>query len=1200
MRLLSLELHGFKSFPDKTVLKFAPGVTIVIGPNGSGKSNISDAVRWVLGEMVNSKSMRGSKSEDVIFGGADTRKPMSYAEVSITFDNREEAGFSRLASDYDEVTVTRRYNRNGTSEYMINRQAVRLKDINTLFMNTGVGKGGYSIVSQGKVAEIISQKSDERRNIFEEAAGISKYRSQKDAAEKDLASTALNCERLADILAERKTTLDRLEKDAERAKKYLDVYERKKEADISLSVYDITVTRDDLADKQAKYDELTRSLNFADNEITDANNESERLDIERTKAKEKASTLTSKIEGMASDRAKSDTRAQVLANDIEHLEDDIKQSSDNIKALSERLVTLIAKADEAHEALNNVIAVYGQASEKTALLEKEMQDIKAQIDAIELEIEEELEKTEALNERLDNLRFAGASLEGSESTSVERREEIKNEIAETEKSTEACKAGMERYKRRLDDYDQRRSVIEAEETARAEQISALKEKQAALNQQIIDFASDLRDIRTRIDNLRRMEELFEGYPHSVSALMGAAKAGKISGIIGPLSHIFSTEKQYSLAIETALGSNIQNIVTENDAAAKEAVRWLKQNNAGRSTFYPLNTMQPSSLTVKLEEIQKRKGFIGVASDLVDYDPKFDAVIKNLLGRTLIFDNLDNANDTSKAFAYKVRIVTLDGQLVNAGGSITGGQAKRESGVLNRTANIDTLNADKIRIEAKKQNADKEYALVSDELAELIEKSTANAEKMQIINSLYQADLKQYTAFETQLQGVNDNIAKLNEQLTDIDNSEIRMREEKERIAAEIEQVKAEIDACEQRKTEKTEKRSSLKNDYDKKSSEYNQSRIDLAGLEKDVEAARRELEIRAGAQSDCEGEIAEENEAIESAKQEITNHKNEIIRLATETGNYDETIQQMNDERSEAEALVRELDAKITALGREVQDKMSARETLSNDHTNLANKLEALQNNLDNMISYLQTEYEITFSEAQAMNYPPVTKENRSEVAHTLQELKYKLRGIGSVDPSTIEEYKSAKVAYEEMNVQFEDLSKSREEFENTIEILEREMRAKFTTVMDDINVAFKRVFRELFGGGNAELVLTDPEDVLHCGIEINVALPGKNITNLSLLSGGEQSFISIALLFAILNVNPTPFCIFDEIEAALDEVNVAVFANYIKKYSDKTQFITITHRRGTMEAADTLYGVTMAEKGISRVLTLNVNEVEEKLGVKL
>jgi chromosome segregation protein len=322
--------------------------------------------------------------------------------------------------------------------------------------------------------------------------------------------------------------------------------------------------------------------------------------------------------------------------------------------------------------------------------------------------------------------------------------------------------------------------------------------------------------------------------------------------------------------------------------------------------------------------------------------------------------------------------------------------------------------------------------------------------------------------------------------------------------------------------------------------------------------------------------------------------------LATETGNYDETIQKMNDDRSESEALVRELDAKITALGREVQEKMSARETLSNDHTNLANKLEALQNNLDNMISYLQTEYEITFSEAQAMNYPPVTKETRSEVAHTLQELKYKLRGIGSVDPSAIEEYKSAKVAYEEMNVQFEDLSKSREEFENTIEILEREMRAKFTTVMDDINVAFKRVFRELFGGGNAELVLTDPEDVLHCGIEINVALPGKNITNLSLLSGGEQSFISIALLFAILNVNPTPFCIFDEIEAALDEVNVAVFANYIKKYSDKTQFITITHRRGTMEAADTLYGVTMAEKGISRVLTLNVNEVEEKLGVKL
>ncbi len=1200
MRLLSLELHGFKSFPDKTVLKFAPGVTIVIGPNGSGKSNISDAVRWVLGEMVNSKSMRGSKSEDVIFGGADTRKPMSYAEVSITFDNREEAGFSRLASDYDEVTVTRRYNRNGTSEYMINRQAVRLKDINTLFMNTGVGKGGYSIVSQGKVAEIISQKSDERRNIFEEAAGISKYRSQKEAAEKDLAATALNCERLADILLERKTTLDKLEKDAERARKYLDVYEKKKEADVSLSVYDITLTREQLTEKQGKFDELTKALTLADNEITDANSESERLDIERNRAKEKASSLTSKIEGMASDRAKSDTRVQVLANDIEHLNADIDTSNENLKALNEELVELKAKADAAHAELNKAIEVYGSASEKVDTLQSELDAIKSDIDDIEIAIEDELAENDRLNDELDALRFSGASLEGSESSNVERRAEIENEIVETEKSTDTCKAGMEQYKRRLDDYDEREKKLRADEEKNTAKINELNASKAALNDKIVEYASDIRDIRTRIDSLRRMEELFEGYPHSVSALMNAAKSGKIQGIIGPLSHIFSVDREFSLAIETALGANIQNIVTENDSAAKSAVQWLKQNNAGRCTFYPLNTMQVTPLNINISDLEKRKGFIGVASDLIEYDDKFDRVMKNLLGRTLVFDNLDNANDTSKAFGYRVRIVTKDGQLVNAGGSITGGAAKRESGVLNRTANIDTLNAEKIRIEAAKKAAEEDYAKIVDELAVIEADSAENNKKLTIIASLSQADMKQYTAFETQLQGVNDTIARLKDQLTDIDNSETRLKEEKERIASDMEKLKGEIEACEARKAEKAEKRTSLKADYDKKSDEYNQSRIVLAGLEKDVEAARRELEIKAEAQSDCESEIESENSFIERAREQIQSKKDEMVRLATETDNYDETIQQMTSDRDTAEALTSELDAKITAIGRSIQDKMSAREVLSNDHTNLTNKIEALQNNLDNMIAYLQTEYEITFSEAQAMNYPPVTKENRSEIAHTLQELKYKLRGIGSVDPSSIEEYKSAQVAYDEMNAQFEDLTKSRTEFENTIEVLEREMRGKFTTVMSDINTAFKRVFRELFGGGNAELVLTDPEDVLHCGIEINVALPGKNITNLSLLSGGEQSFISIALLFAILNVNPTPFCIFDEIEAALDEVNVAVFANYIKKYSDKTQFITITHRRGTMEAADTLYGVTMAEKGISRVLTLNVGEVEAKLGVKL
>ena len=1199
MRLISLELQGFKSFPDKTLLKFAPGVTTVVGPNGSGKSNISDAVRWVLGEL-STKSIRGSKMEDVIFSGADSRKPMSYAEVSITFDNREEAGFNRLASDYDEVTVTRRYNRNGSSEYMINRRPARRQDILTLFMNTGVGRDGYSIVSQGKAAEIISQKSDERRNVFEEAAGISKYRYQKIDAEKKLAETAQNCERLADILEEKKSALKRLERDAEKARKFLDVYERKKEADVSLSVYDINGTRKELAEKKEKFEILTRSLTVADNEITDTNNEYERLDIERNKAKETTSSLTDKIEEMANDRFASDTKVQVLKNDLDHLSANIAATEKRLSALNGDLMLFTENADKASEELTRVRATHDGSEAKNKALEAELSEMKARMDALEIEIETEMARNEELTDKLSALRIEAAELEGTETSSVSRRAELEKEIEQTRSSTEASRNGMAQYKRRMDDYTEKSDKIKAIEEEAAEKTAALRRERDTLNQKIVDLASDIRDVRTRIDNLRRMEEFFEGYPHSVSALMNAAKAGKLRGIIGPLSHIFNVKSEFSLAIETALGANMQNIVAENDEAVKSAILWLKQNNAGRTTFYPLNTMQVTPLAINENDLKKRKGYIGIASELVDYDAKFDKVMKNLLGRTLVFDNIDNANDTAKAYGYKVRIVTRDGQIINAGGSMTGGSAKKEAGVLNRTATIDKLNADRIKLEGEKKLTEEKYAEVCEKLGELESKSQENANKLKIISSLYQADLTHYTAFEAQLNTVNENIARLEEQLSDIEGSKARLEAEKKRIAEEIESVKAEIKECEDVRAAKIVKRAENRSEYDKMTAIYNRALIDIAELKKDVEAAMRELELRMETKNSCESNINDAKASIENDKASIKAKNEEIVRRASQTQAFSETISKMTADRDAAEKLGNEIEFKMSALKNTLTERMSAREQLSNEHTKVEGRIEALTTSIDAKIAYLLDEYKLTFSDAEALNYPEVTKDNREEIELVLTTLKEELRKVGNVDPNSIEEYKEAKVTYEEMSTQFEDLTKSRIEFENTIEILEREMKTKFVDVMAEINTAFKRVFRELFGGGSAELVLTDPDDVLHCGIDINVAPPGKIIKNLSLLSGGEQAFISIALFFAILHVNPSPFCIFDEIEAALDEVNVAMFANYIKKYSDKTQFITITHRRGTMEVADTLYGVTMAERGISKVLTLNVNEVESKLGVKL
>ena len=857
-------------------------------------------------------------------------------------------------------------------------------------------------------------------------------------------------------------------------------------------------------------------------------------------------------------------------------------------------------ADKASSDLTAVRADHDKHQSENEALEKALADMKAEMDALELEIEAQLELDEKLNEKLSELRISGAELEGSENSNVGRRTELQKEIEDTKRSTQTSRSGMDQYKRRMDDYSEKIEKLKALEEDNTSASDKLRNEQEALNQKIISYASDIRDIRTRIDNLRRMEELFEGYPHSVSALMSASKSGKIKGIIGPLSHIFSVKSEFALAIETALGANMQNIVTETDEAAKNAIQWLKQNNAGRATFYPLNTMQVTPLTVNESDLKKQKGYIGIASKLLDHDVRFSRVFENLLGRTLVFDNIDNANATAKAYGYRLRIVTKDGQLINAGGSFTGGAAKRESGVLNRASTIEKLNADRLKLEGEKKLAEDKHAEVTEKLSEISERSHDIQNKLKILSSLYQADLTHYTAFEAQLNTVNENIARLEEQLADIDNSETRLKTEKEHIASEIEKVKHSLENCEQTRSEKTAKRASMRADYDRRTSEYNKALIDTAGLKKDVDAAMRELEIRMEAKNACEQDIAAAKSDIERCSASIKANNEEIVRRASQTQAFSDTIAEMTAQRDAAEKLGNEIEAKMSVLKKQITDKMSARESLSNEYTKIEGRIENLTEANDARIAYLLDEYKLTFSDAEALSYPPVTAENRREIEQTLTELKEQLRKVGNVDPNSIEEFKIAKVEYDDMNRQFEDLTKSREEFQNTIEILEREMTTKFVEVMAEINTAFKRVFRELFGGGNAELVLTDPDDVLHCGIDINVAPPGKIIKNLSLLSGGEQAFISIALFFAILHVNPSPFCIFDEIEAALDEVNVAMFANYIKKYSDKTQFITITHRRGTMEVADTLYGVTMAERGISKVLTLNVNEVESKLGVKL
>lgn len=1199
MRLLSLELQGFKSFPDRTVLKFAQGVTTVVGPNGSGKSNISDAVRWVFGE-ISAKSMRGTKMEDVIFGGTDKRKPMNYAEVSITFDNREEDGYSRIPIDYDEVTITRRYSRNETSEYMINRNKVRAMDISALFMNTGIGRNGYSIIGQGKAAEIISQKSDERRNVFEEAAGISKYRNQKNDAERKLAETVLNCERLADILNEKKIALDRLEKDSERAKRYLEIYEKKKESEVSLAVYDIRHNRKKLQELSAKNDTLKAALMNADNSINDATVEKDRVDILKNSARESALTLTTKIEDYTTQRFDKDSGAKVLENEVTHIKSKIREITEKIESLTEKSDVYVEEVVLAENEFSEVNAKKESAEKNRDGIIGDISKLNAEIDELDIKIENLTEEMENVTSEIDGYRLRTAELEGSHELTEKRKIEIKRDIENNEKSAAVFEEGKSRQKQNVDNYKRLLEEFSLSGQKNSQKLSELRKETERLNSEIISVVSDIRDNRTRADTLRRMEELFEGYPHSVSAVMNASKLGKLSGIIGPLSHVFSVNGEYSLAIETALGSNIQNIVCDTDEAAKSAVWWLKQNNAGRTTFYPLNTMQPGSLSVDIKDLSKHKGFIGIASELVEYEQKFKNVIENLLGRTVVFDNLDNANATSKAYGYRLRIVTKDGQLVNAGGSITGGAAKRETGVLNRSATIDRLNADRIVFEQNKKELETKYQEKLKETEELEASMQGSIIKEKALNTLYQAALTEYNSLDMQLKSNKELVSRLGEQLVEIETLESKAENEKKSITENIRNLGDRLTEIKRKKTGFSEEKEVLTDKLNKFRESLHTISVVVMSFGKDVEALDKNLTFKRQMRDDCErelnackGQIVRLQDELEKTVKKIE----ESFSMAQKLGNE---VLEMVGERDEAQKKVIEYEQRILGIEIKIREFMRSREILSTDNSKVESQIENINSDLDKSVGDLINEYNLTFSEAEKLDYPEVTPENRAEVSQKLTECKYKLRGIGSVDPTTIEEYQVAKTAYDELNANLEDMEKSRKSFEQIVQELETEMKTRFVSVMEEINEAFNRVFRELFGGGSASLLLVDPEDVLHCGIDIKVAPPGKIIKNLSALSGGEQAFVSIALFFAILNVNPSPFCILDEVEAALDEVNVAMFANYIKKYSDKTQFITITHRRGTMEVADTLYGVTMAERGISRVLTLNVNEVESKLGVKL
>lgn len=1198
MYLKTLELQGFKSFPDKTVLRFDRGATVIVGPNGSGKSNITDAMRWVLGEL-STKTLRGSKMEDVIFIGTEDRKPMSYAEVSVTFDNTAEEG--KLNSPYDEITVTRRYYRAGESEYLINRKPVRLKDIFELFMNTGVGREGYSIIGQGRIAEIISKKSEDRRSIFEEAAGISKFRYKKEEAERKLARTEENMQRAGDILRELESRVGPLERDSEKAKKYLDLYGKKKEADVSLWLYDSEKMRQDIEKLENDCRLSAHELEMATDTVEQLEAKNDRLYNASVENKQKAEKLYSEIKESNNIIRELDSEYRVMTNDAAHNEESLKTEHEEIIHLTGVLAEIkreIGEKEAALETLNTELATLD--SQYTAMQEKQ-NSLLSEKDVASAELERLFEEQKAKETEASDLNVRISVLKSSADTSRERDDSVKRDIEKYRAESDSLSAQIAAKEKTISEYQDRIHAL-VSEIATID--SALADKSASLEQlreSESALLSQLNANREFLDSLKRLEEHFEGYNHSVRFLMRAYEEKKLNTnggeIFGPVSRLIDVPERYTVAVETALGAGLQNIVVDNEETAKLCIRELKSAGAGRATFYPITSVKPAVASQELKNAASFKGYINTADKLVTYNKQFTNIISSLLGRTVVFDSLDNATTAAKALRYTVRIVTLDGQQINVGGSFTGGSAKRDSGMLTRNAKITDLAKQIETMTADKEDLRNQIATLRQEMESLTSQKNMASDTARISETLRHSEEIQCESMKTQLEVAQNLLSGLVSDSEALESDREKSSGDIEKLTESMEQIQAEIELIREKRQAIDEKRYELAEAIDTLSDEIASHRIRTAEHKKDIEAMRVAiLDANARYQSN-EEQLARKNQRVIYLKESISNSSRSSDSNRQQYAAESTKLEALEAERAQMEADGMELERKLNELRLKIRDVTSRKETVLLSHSKNENKLEQLKTDFDKTVSHLWDEYEITHAEALELNYPVVTAKNRGEVASALAEYKRKIKALGPINVDAIEEYKTVKERYDVLSTQMNDLTQAKGELIKAIATLEVDMKDSFVTAFNAINLNFNEVFRELFGGGHAEVTLTDPENVLECGIEIKAAPPGKVIKSLMLLSGGEQAFVAIALLFAILKVNPTPFCIFDEIEAALDEVNVVRFGNYIKKYSDQTQFIVITHRRGTMEVADTLYGVTMPQHGVSRVLMMDVNDVgKEKI----
>ena len=1178
-----LEIQGFKSFPDKVKITFDAGVTGVVGPNGSGKSNLSDAVRWVLGETSSRQLRAAGKMEDVIFGGTRRRSAMGFASVRLTLDNTGHT----LDVDADEVTIGRKYYRSGDSEYTINGQVCRLRDVYELLLDTGIGRDGYSVIGQGRIAEIVAAKSSERREIFEEACGIAKYRYRKTEAERRLAAAGENLERLRDILGELESRVGPLERESAKAQKFLELSEQRKTLEVTLWTDSVHRARDTVRQQVRDYETAQADYERFDGEAKAAEQEAEEIRMQAQQLTIAVERLNGDIRSITEQISGSDSRIAVLENDILRNEESIASLRSEIEAGEQDG----AEADAALQRHRAVAAKMEAAGEKLA----------AEIDALNAELEQLADASNASGARKDTLRaeitdltakrteaqVAQAAAEAAEETARQRLPALEQAVQEGTDQWETARQDLTetiRYREMLTENEKQlanvRSGLELK----------LKNRKAALDEADIAeqrLGRELDAARQRLSVLRELEKNMDGYQNSVKAVMRAAGARRLRGIIGPVSAILKVEPGCEVAVETALGAALQNIVVENEAAAKAAIALLRSDNAGRATFLPLDTVQPGVFRGRLS------GTARLASSLVQADARYDNIVSNLLGRIIVVEDINEASRVARDNGFRSRVVTMDGQVINAGGSFTGGSVQRSAGLFTRKQEMEELRIRAAKLQKDCLTAQEKTDQCKEQVDALQAELTATAsEQITAANDRVRAEAEQkrLEAAAAQLETAR------NARRQEIDTLQAALADSRAK-AEDAAKLQAELTAKIDRRTAEmsriAEGDDSFLTRQNALAQDLSAKRLEQVTRQKDAELAYSQIAALEQRARDAAARRTSLEESVAALAARSDACRAEIADIRQTRADSQTTIAQKEAEIREAtqKRLARQ-QAETETLAR-ARTAADSREEMSREMARLAERKAAAESEYDQTVAKLWDEYQLSVSQAEALC---VEFDSLPALRAQVADLRGKIRALGSVNVSAIEEYKEVKARYDALVTQVTDVEESRNELSRMISKLSAQMREIFTDSFRAINENFGRVFAELFGGGEASLMLEDESDVLSSGIGIRVAPPGKVIKNLEALSGGEQALVAISIYFAILAVNPAPFCILDEIEAALDDANVVRFAQYLRRVSDKTQFIVITHRRGTMEAANVLYGVTMQEDGVSKLLKLDLEQVDATL----